>query len=400
MTRNGASRSVRYRAVRIRRRGRSWQVDYGWLQGQRVQRSFRTKESARADIDQHWTRESPEMEDIKTNPVTLCHLTQHERIDVLEAIDVLKGVAPLRDAAAFFITHHSGPRASCSVQELFAAYREAKRKANCREWHLRTIAYRVGRFAETFGQRELAEITADQVGRWLDEYQSNRGKPLGPVSRNNFLAYLNAFFNFAVKKGYASINPVEKIDRVHLDRPEIAILTPDEVRRLLYAARAHAPALAPYLAIAVFAGVRPTELQRLTWEHVNFDLRYIHIGGGSSKVRNERYVDMEDVLIKWLEPYRQPSGQIAPSDMYTFTKLFNRVRREAGLKDTWSPDSMRHTFASYHAAKYERKDRTALMMGNSVKMLDRHYRRPLHRSDTTEFWNISAEALVTKPAAR
>jgi hypothetical protein len=216
MTRKEASKSVRYSGVRFRRHGKSWQVDYGWLQGRKLQRSFRTKESTRADIDQYWSRESPEMEDIKTNPVTLCHLTQRERIDVLEAFDVLKGVSSLRDAAAFFITHHSGPHASRSVQELFADYKEVKQKANCREWHLRTIEYRIGQFTETFGQRKVAEITADQVGRWLEEYQSNRGKPLGPVSRNNFLAYLNAFFNFAVKKGYASINPVEKLDRLHL----------------------------------------------------------------------------------------------------------------------------------------------------------------------------------------
>jgi integrase len=118
---------------------------------------------------------------------------------------------------------------------------------------------------------------------------------------------------------------------VHFDRPEIAILTPDEVRRLLCAARDHAPELVPYLDIAVFAGVRPTELQRLTWEHVNFDLHFIHIGGGISKVRNERYVDMEDVLIRWLEPYRQTSGPVVPQDQYTFTKLFNSSNGPARL---------------------------------------------------------------------
>jgi integrase len=156
----------------------------------------------------------------------------------------------------------------------------------------------------------------------------------------------------------------------------------DEGRRLLCAARDHAPELVPYLAIAVFAGVRATELQRLTWEHVNFDLHYIHIGGGISRVRNERYVDMEDILIRWLEPCRQASGLIAPQDTYGFNKLYNKARKEAGLRDAWAPDMLRHTYASYHVAKYERKDKTALMMGNSVKMLDRHYRRPLHRSDT------------------
>ena len=84
-------------------------------------------------------------------------------------------------------------------------------------------------------------------------------------------------------------NPVEKIDRARFDRPEIAILTPAQARSLLNAARARTPELVPYLAIAVFAGVRPTELQRLSWADINCDLRYIHIGGGVSKVRNERY---------------------------------------------------------------------------------------------------------------
>lgn len=186
----------------------------------------------------------------------------------------------------FFVQHQTVPSAAHSVQDLMAEYREAKRKANCRPWHLRTIEYRIGKFAQ------------------------------------------------------------------------------------------------------VFAGVRPTELQRLTWESVNFDLRYIHIAGGVSKVRNERYVDMEEVLVKWLEPYRQASGPTVVQDAYSFTRIFNLVREQSGLKDTWTPDVIRHAYASYHVARYERKDKTALMMGHSVKMLDRHYRRPLHRSDTTEFWNI------------
>ena len=58
------------------------------------------------------------------------------------------------------------------------------------------------------------------------------------------------------------------------------------------------------------------------------------------------------------------------------------------LQDTWSPDSMRHSYGTYRVATYESKSKTALTMGHSVRMLDRHYRRPLHRSDTTEFWNI------------
>jgi integrase len=184
------------------------------------------------------------------------------------------------------------------------------------------------------------------------------------------------------------VNPIEKIDRARYDRGEIAILTPEQVRALLFAAHDYTPELSPYLAIAVFAGIRPNELKRLDWAHVNFGLRYIHISSTAAKGRSERYVDMEDVLVAWLAPWRRQSGPVCPQDAHTFTKRFDKARKEAGLKRDWANDVLRHTYASYHVAKYERKDRTALMMGHSVKMLDRHYRKPLHRSHTDEFWCV------------
>ena len=139
MRKRRTSRSIKYKGVRIRRRGRRWQVDYGLRKGRRVQRSFTTKKAAKGDVDEHLAHESPEQRDIRENSVTLCHLTQHERIEVLEALDMLKGVASLRDAVGFFIQHHSAPNVSPSIHEVFGQYKEAKRKANCREWHLRNF---------------------------------------------------------------------------------------------------------------------------------------------------------------------------------------------------------------------------------------------------------------------
>jgi hypothetical protein len=53
------ARSIRYEGVRIRRRGRRWQVDYGMRKGRRIQRSFTSKEIAKRDVDEHLARESP-----------------------------------------------------------------------------------------------------------------------------------------------------------------------------------------------------------------------------------------------------------------------------------------------------------------------------------------------------
>ena len=381
-------KSTVYRGIKMRRRRRSWQVDYGTRKGKRTQRSFKNRMLAKMDIDAHRARERIDQADLQDNAISLYHLTQPERMDVLEARATLKGIASLQDAAAFYMLHHAAPQGSCTVNEMFDQYKQAKLKTNCREWHLRTIQHRIGRFARDFGSMQLGDITAEHIERWLNDYASRSGEPLGPQTRNNYLAYLNAFFNFAAKKGHAVTNPVAKIDRARLDRREIAILLPDQVRRLLHAATKYAPELVPYFAIGLFAGVRPTELSRLRWEEINFDLKYIHITGEVAKVRNERYVDIEDVLMAWLKTYHRESGPILPVNSYSFNKLFNRVRKDADLKDTWSPDSMRHSYGSYHVAKYEAKNKTALMMGHSVRMLDRHYRRPLHRSDTTEFWSI------------
>jgi hypothetical protein len=134
----------------MRQRGRSWQVDYGTQKGKRTQRSFKTLELARIDIDEHKRRESLQRQEVKTNAVTLYHLTQRERADVLEAIEILKDTTTLKEAASFFVRQNGRPADSCTVNVLLPEYKQAKRKANCREWHLRTIDYRIGKF---YGQQ-------------------------------------------------------------------------------------------------------------------------------------------------------------------------------------------------------------------------------------------------------
>ena len=47
--RKRTSRSIKYKDIRIRRRGRRWQVDYGMRNGRRIQRSFNSKVLAKGD---------------------------------------------------------------------------------------------------------------------------------------------------------------------------------------------------------------------------------------------------------------------------------------------------------------------------------------------------------------
>jgi hypothetical protein len=155
-------RITTYKGVKMRRRGRSWQVDYGTRKGRRTQRSFKDRVLAETDIAEYRARERLNQSDIQDNVISLYHLTQEERMDVLEARAMLKGRTCLLDAAGFLIQHHV-PSGSCAVNDLFDQYKQAKQKANCREWHLRTIQHRIGRFARDLGSMRLGEITASET---------------------------------------------------------------------------------------------------------------------------------------------------------------------------------------------------------------------------------------------
>ena len=85
--------SAVYRGVKMRRRARSWQVDYGTRKGKRTQRSFRNRMLAKTDIDEHRLRERLKQADLQDNAISLYHLTQPERMDALEARATLRGSA-------------------------------------------------------------------------------------------------------------------------------------------------------------------------------------------------------------------------------------------------------------------------------------------------------------------
>jgi len=65
------------------------------------------------------------------------------------------------------------------------------------------------------------------------------------------------------------VNPLKNLERSHIPKPKIHILTAKQLRRLLVATIRLHPELVPLLAIEVFAGVRPLESEKIRWENVD-----------------------------------------------------------------------------------------------------------------------------------
>jgi len=85
-----------------------------------------------------------------------------------------------RDAAHFYVNHLQEITRSQNRSHVVSELRAACKADGKSVRYLRDLKYRLGRFAEDFGSRHIAEITTADIDRWLRELN------LGPVSRNTF----------------------------------------------------------------------------------------------------------------------------------------------------------------------------------------------------------------------
>ena len=68
--------------------------------------------------------------------------------------------------------------------------------------------------------------------------------------------------------------------------------------------------LLPYHLFCIFAGVRPKEVERLRWSDVNIEEKFIQVPEETSKTGIRRIVDMEPLLLRWLDYYIRSDGRI------------------------------------------------------------------------------------------
>jgi integrase len=122
------------------------------------------------------------------------------------------------------------------------------------------------------GKTRLARLTPTQVAA---AYASLRAKGLSGTSVQIFHGVLRKALQDAVRHGEIVRNVADLVDTPKRSTPEMAVLTPDECRRLLDAARGDR--LEAFFVLALTTGARLGELQALMWRAVDLDRRRIQI---------------------------------------------------------------------------------------------------------------------------
>lgn len=304
------------------------------------------------------------------------------RIDVAvseyaEARAALGASGSLLEAARFFAKHHPASLPRRKVRQVLDELLEAKRADRKSDRYVSDFDSRLGKFTEGF-DRLIGEITCEEMQKWLV------GLKLAPRSRNNFRNNLILLFNYARLRGYLPKNQPTEADgltKAKADEADVEIFTPAELSTLLSRAD---ESLVLYIAIGAFAGLRTAEIQRLEWSEVKMDQGLIEVSAKKAKTGSRRLVPIQENLREWILPYAKREGPVCWLSTIN-QKAYDFAR---GLELAWPQNGLRHSFASYRLADVQDAAKVALEMGNSPRMLFKHYRELVTPADAKKWWAI------------
>jgi integrase len=300
------------------------------------------------------------------------------RVEAIECSELLQPFgATLRDATNFYAAHLKAVTGSRKVGEVVADLLAARAADGMSQRYLGDLRVRLGRFVLSFGKEMIAGISASRIDEWL------RGLGVGAVTRNTFRRRLAVLFSFAKRRGYVTENPIADVERAKERETEIEILSVNEMARLLECA---SPEMVPFWAIGAFAGLRRAEIERLTWNEVDFEADVIEVKASKAKTASRRLVSIQPNLREWLAPYRGRIGPVCPVNLQ---RKINDDRERAGLRAEWPQNALRHSFGSYHLARFNDAAKLALEMGNSPATIFRHYRQVVKPREAERYWKIA-----------
>lgn len=192
-------------------------------------------------------------------------------------------------------------------------------------------------------KRRVRSITPQECSGYIEKAFDT------PRQRYKARLILSGVFSTAVKKGWCSSNPVTQVDTPHVEENRVPILMPGEIDTLMIAARSYRQGVClAAVGMMLYAGIRPHEVSRLVWRHVDMEQQAIYISPQHSKTGGARRVTVHKPLLRIL---RECEGAAdAPVCPAGWLKHWRELRRQAGWGKThpWPQDTLRHTFASYH----------------------------------------------------
>lgn len=317
--------------------------------------------------------------------------------DAQAALAVLRSAGlnmGLADAARLAAEHASAMQRGITIAALLERYAaEAGAARGWKEDTRKTWRKYAGKLEAAFGGMNCADLKPDALREWMRETFPT------PTGFNGFYRTLAGCFSWAVKMQLLAVSPFRFIERVAQKRKGVDIFSPKEARAIMAACRdlrtdprqvwRDCSDCAVPFALLLFAGIRPKELERLTWEDIREQpdgREMIFVGDGKAKTSTSRFVRVRPNLAAFLAAWRgRRHGSIVPANWGRKCGLVRRLAGVSGRQDT-----ARHSFASYALAAGEPLEQVRSDMGHAhgSAMIFTNYRAAATPATAREYWAI------------
>jgi integrase len=318
--------------------------------------------------------------------------------------------ATLTDATNLFLARWAAENESLPLQEAANAWLEAR--ATRRESTLKSYRLSLVKL-DGLAEKLMAAITSAEIDKALGNG--------GPTAKRTHLRNVRALWRWAERKGWCDSKVVANIDAPPVPEPQdVTVLTPTQARKLLSTAEKYFPEAVPGFAVALFSGLRSSELQQITWGDIGPD--GIEIASRVSKTKRRRVVPVSPTLEAWLDAYSIPNSDLSLC-CANWQEKHKGIRRLAGWKvvarildeqnisppklaknaNPWPTNVLRHTHASVEIALGRSLTELVFAFGHSggTDVLQRHYFGRLSKREAIEILRIgpNGEALGTVKVA-
>jgi len=289
-----------------------------------------------------------------------------------------KGVT-LDEAVRFFESHYRPEHVEISIlqaRDQFLGSRKGLRPATLVHYEFSTT-----------------HLLKPEPNKWVHNFTvSDIEEVLGHFSNPNtvrtYRRGIATFFAWAVRHHYCLENPCSRLDKAPQDLTKISILNLKEVKRLLTAAMKYADGgMTACMAIALFSGLRPSEIEEMEPSDILEDR--IRVRGGKRRLV-KRSVPIPEILKVWLKKYPFKGRPIGWARKMRNLKNATRARR-------WVKDILRHTSISFQSERDQNEALTAFNNGTSARMIDQHYRDGIDDPlIVREYWKLDPEAILAE----
>jgi site-specific recombinase XerD len=377
---------------------------------ERVRKRFDTKDQAYQFAEQ---QRDKGINYLRKGTERHTRLNEQQEADALSALKILEAKFPddirtLTDAVFFYCDQFQNINKNFPLGEAIKKYLSNPKFVKCSSEHQRQFRRRLNRFLKAHDEnKSLDSFTSDYIEEWIyDELRE-----VSDTERRNEYACIHAFLNWCVKKELVFKNVCSVVDKPNATAHKPQALTIPQVKSLMkWAKEIDCGSTVPFFALAIFGGFRPSEIARMDWSQFNWDENIIVVEGKGNRYRS---VELPETCVAWIKEYAEEEGSVTPANL---KNIWSLVRALAGFRITrrqlygvdkegyddicvkcedksrpkWVSDVMRHTAITYYQKQNQDIGKTASWAGNSVSIINTHYRAVEGVTGTTnkQFWNI------------